>query len=292
MDDPNPNATRLVPARPDMGEAKKSGFLPRLPWRYIALAAALLGVIIGWFNWRQEQRAVELRAELRRVHGTELKEARQTYEASLARLARLIGDAADAPTTSFVDPSLQLQTLHESPGLYLRLPLSAANSPQKIAEGAREMDPDWIPSCLGLAPTTARELYEIGAFLLPEFVADLDQEDLMNLRVRRETLRQRTTKDMHALHAAMQAPWFMLVLQEGESRSDDPVRVFVWDLPREKLLLRARVRAQGILLTSRILSRGVETTGPSQTTGENGAVAANDCSIASALKREIAAARP
>jgi hypothetical protein len=145
------------------------------------------------------------------------------------------------------------------------------------------MEPDWIPSCLGWNPLTARELYEIGAFMEPEFIARVDEENLMKLRVREETLIQRMTKDRPGLEAAMRAPWFMLVLQEGKSRSEDPVRVFLWNLRENKLVLRARVRAQGILLTSRILSQGVTTDRAGKP--EGGAAGANDCSIAAALKK-------
>jgi hypothetical protein len=48
-------------------------------------------------------------------------------------------------------------------------------------------------------------------------------------------------------------------------------------------MLSARVRAQGILLTSRILSQGV--TSERDKPAEGGAAAANDCSIAAALKK-------
>lgn len=276
-----------------MGDAKRSGFLPRVPWLYVGGVGLLLGLVVFGFNWRQQQRAAALREEIRRVHTHELRGMREEYSAALGRLHGLIVEAARVPVTpggesgsgtfEFVASGWSFQGLHEQPGLYLRVPIEAAASAAQIAAAALQMEPDWIPSCLGWNPTTARELYEIGAFLQPEFIAHLDDENLLKLRVREETLNQRMTKDRAGLEAAMRAPWFMLVLQEGNSRSDDLVRVFLWNLREDKLVLRARARAQGILLTSRILSQGVETERGKP--AEGGAAQANDCSIASALKR-------
>jgi hypothetical protein len=243
------------------------------------------------YTWRQNQRAAALRVELRQVHDTQLKTDRADYAAALDKLTKLISSAASAPTTTQVDPSLLLETLRDTRGLYLRLPLDRTTSTEQIAEAALLMEPDWIPSCLGLGPRTARELYEIGAFLLPSFVANLDNENVMKLRVLQDTLDRRVNQDLPNLRADMNAKWLMLVLQEGATRTDDAVRVFIWDLERQQLLLRARVKAQGILLSSRILSQGVESPAGSPQAAANGAAAANDCSIASELKRQAAAAR-
>lgn len=287
MEEPN-KPVRLVPARPpDLGEAKRTGFLPRLPWRYLALLAAIVTLVIIGFNWRQEERAAELRVELRKVHTTELSGLRGEYTTALGGLQKLIMRAAAAPIEpSYVDEGFHFESLRESAGLYLRLPLERASSAEQIAAAAHVMEPDYIPACLGLEPTTARELYEIGEFLLPSFVAGLDAENLMKLRVREETLHQRLSKDLPSLRAAMHAAWIMLVLQEGPNRSQDPVRVFVWDMRRGKELLHARVRAQGIMFSSRILSQGTAAPGGGQNNA-GGAVEANDCSIASELRRAL-----
>lgn len=302
---------RLVPARPDLGEAKQSGFLPRLPWRYIGGFGLLVLVVVLGFNWRQEQRAAALRVELRRIHGTALRELRGEYNLALEKLQGLIREAARAqfdqmnetalqahmrkavspyvplphPAAEHVDESLSFEALRDAAGLYLRLPLDQVGSEAQIAQAAQQMEPDWIPACLGWNPTTGRELYEIGAFVRHEFIANIDRENVMKLRVREDTLKLRMEKDLPGLRAAMNAPYFMLVLQEGKSRSEQPVRVFLWDMRAHKLLLAARVRAQGILLTSKILSQGTTAERAAGKPDEGGAAQANDCSIASALKR-------
>ena len=284
---------RLVPARPPAsGDARHSGFLPRLPWRYLALLAVVVGLVSVGFNWRQEQRAAALRVELRRVHTTELNGLRGEYEAARAKLAQLIGSAAAAPLEAAeVDAGFRFESLRDGPGLYLRLPLAEAGSAEAIAQPARAMEPDWIPGCLGLEPTTGRELYEIGEFLLPSFIEAVDSENLMQLRVREETLNLRMNKDLPELRAAMAPAWFMLVLQEGKSRSEQPVRVFLWDMRGNKQLLRARVRAQGIMFSGRILSLGSAAPSGGQNNAA-GAVEANDCSIASELRRLTKPAAP
>jgi hypothetical protein len=271
------------------GGADQSGFLPRLPWRIILIGLAIVGTIVTGYNWRQNQRAAELRVELRAAHGQTLARERAQYEAMRAKLATLISSAASGPTATLVDPTLNLNTLRDTRGLYLRLPLERATSSDQIAEATLAMEPDWIPSCLGLGPHTARELYEIGAFLLPAFVANLDNENVMKLRVLQDTLQRRMTQDMPNLQADLNAHWLMLVLQEGPSRTETPVRVFIWDLQSERLLLRARVQAQGILLSGRIRSQGLDAQASNTNVAASGAAAANDCSIASALKREAAA---
>jgi hypothetical protein len=283
IEEPNRPPTRLVPARPDLADIQRSGFLPRLPWRYVVGLLLLVAAIVSGYSWRQEQRAAALRVQIRKVHETDLQALRAEYNAALDKLQGLITQAASMPLdeASF-DPSLRFEDLRDKHGLYLRLPLDHAGNAQQITEAARQMEPDWIPGCLGLRPTTARELYEIGAFLNPDFIAQLDEENVMKLRVREETLNLRMTQDLPGLRAAMHAPYFALVLQEGESRSEQPVRVFVWDMQQGKLLARARVRAQGILLTGRIFSQGASTERGDEATS---AVQANDCSIAGALKR-------
>lgn len=308
---------RLVPARPDMGEIKHSGFLPGLNWRFIGGLGLLLLVVIVGFNWRQEQRAAALRVELRRVHGTELRDLRREYVRALEKLQGLIGQATRMrfgrnvintglsehmrkiaspyvplpPDGEHVDESFRFEDLRGAPGLYLRLPLDQTGSAEQIAQAAHQMEPDWIPACLGWNPTTARELYEIGAFLLPEFIAHIDRENLMKLRVREDTLHQRMEKDLPGLRAAMDAPWFMLVLQEGKSRSEQPVRVFLWDMRQNKLMLAMPVQAQGIVLTSKIFSEGTPGERAAGKPGE-GAAQANDCSIAGALRRFQRPAQP
>jgi hypothetical protein len=106
---------------------------------------------------------------------------------------------------------------------------------------------------------------------------------VLSLRVQDEMLSRRIRADLPSVLGLTRSDWFMLVLQEGENRRDDPVRVFLWGLAQGELLLRARVQSQGVLLTTRILSK-TTTQAPPIDPDRAHSGAANDCSIASQIK--------
>jgi hypothetical protein len=279
-----PGKPRLVPARPPALEGD-AGYSRRLPWRYISLGAALLLLLYLGYDYKQQRKAAEIRASILRTYQGELAAPRATVSATRAKLEQLIlSAAAHSGTDSVVAPNFKLTDLRAGSGLYLRMALASATDSEHIAAAAKVMEPDWIPSCLGLDPTTAREIYEVGEFLAPEFLANLERESVIKLRVRQDTIARRTHSDLEQLLAAARSHWFMLVLQEGESRHDQPVRVFIWDLATQSPLLVARVQTQGILLTSHILSQGVDPKAQ-PALGERSRAAANDCSIAGGLKK-------
>ena len=81
----------------------------------------------------------------------------------------------------------------------------------------------------------------------------------------------------------MQADWFLLVLQQGENRRDHPVDVFLWDLRRNRQLLRARIQGHGLLVPVRLAFEG-QTPAPASGRPQVRSGAANDCSIASQIR--------
>jgi hypothetical protein len=288
MSTPTPKPTaRLTPARPDTRDEASSAYMPRIPWHFVLLGTLTLATVIGGFYWKEQRKAEQLRQSILRVHETELADARQAYVGLRDRLDELVLSAAKLPETTAdqVDERLRLSGLRSGNGLYLRLPLAEAATKERIAQAAESMLPDQIPSCLGLQPTSARGFYENGEFLLPAFVASTKTEtNVLKLRVQDEMLSRHIKADLPSVLGALRSEWFMLVLQEGDNRRDAPVRVFLWDLAHHgELLLRARVKSQGVLLTSRILSQGMDPR-LAQPGGERTNGAANDCSIASALK--------
>jgi hypothetical protein len=278
---------RLVPARPDTRD-DTSAYLPKIPWRFVLLGALTVTTVMGGYYWKEQRKAGELRAAIIRVHETELAQAREAYVGLRNKLEGLVLSAAGARADDQIDRRLNIPGLRSGSGLYLRLPLAQAQTKAGIAEGAKEMAPDLIASCLGLSPTSARGLYENGEFLLPSYLADVKkQTSVMHLRVQDEMLSRHIRADLPSVLGLMRSDWFMLVLQEGENRRDAPVRVFLWDLAHGDLLLRARVQSQGVLVSSHILSQG----SPARTAlpSERNTGAANDCSIASQLKQLTAA---
>ena len=280
----NKPVSRLVPARPT-SRGESAEYMPKLPWRYVLLGTLSIATVSGGFYWKEQRKADELRAQMVRVHETELAEARDAYVALRDKLEGLVLSAADSSTDTIIDRRLNILGLRAGTGLYLRLPLGQAKTKQGIADGAKAMEGDLIATCLGLSPTSVRGLYEKGEFLLPAFIENVKkQTSVMRLRVQDDVLSRRIRADLPSVLGQLRSDWFLLVLQEGENRRDAPVRVFLWDLAHSQLLLRTRVQSQGVLITSHILSKGLDTrTAPP--TGERTSGAANDCSIASQLKQ-------
>jgi hypothetical protein len=279
---------RLVPARPDAHD-ESAAYLPKIPWRFVLLGALTVATVMGGYYWKEQRKADELRAAIIRVHETELGQAREAYVALRDKLEGLIMSTDSAPIDNRIDRRLNIPGLRSGSGLYLRLSLAQAKTKKGIAQGAKAMGADLIASCLGLAPTSARGLYEKGEFLLPTFLDDVKkQSNVMRLRVKDEMLSRRIRSDLPSVLGLLRSDWFLLVLQEGENRRDAPVRVYLWDLAHGDLLLRARVQSQGVLLTSHILSKGLDPRS-APPAGERTSGAANDCSIASQLKQLTAA---
>lgn len=284
MDEEPQPPKRLIPARPH-SHSDSAGYLPKIPWRYVLLGTLSLLVVVGGYLWKEQNKAIALRASILRVHETQLAPARDAYLAARAKLERLIISAASGPSDDYFDKRLNLLGLRSGSGLYMRIPLAQAVSSPKIVAATKAMQPDAIPSCLGLSPLSARGLYETGAFLLPEFIAHLnDQNSVMHLRVRDDELSHHIRADLPSIMNMIHSQWFMLVLEEGQNRRDAPVRAFLWDLAHDALLLRARVKSQGILITSHILSKGVEPERAPEP-NEHNAEAANDCSISAAIRK-------
>jgi hypothetical protein len=273
---------RLVPARPHAADDARA-YMPRIPWHFVALGTLTLLVVMGGYYFKQRQKAEQLRDQMIQVYEVELSEAREAYTKLRDKLDGLIVSAAATDPKNFGDAPLKLASLRNGNGLYLRLPLSAAKTRDGIATAAKLAEPDHIASCLGLSPASARGVYEKGEFLTAAYLKKLkEQTDVLHLRVEDEMLSRKIRADLPSVLGLGRSDWFMLVLEEGEDRTDAPVRVFVWGLQHGELLFRARVQAEGMLLTTRILSKGTENAPPIE--GSKVRRGANDCSIAGKLK--------
>ncbi len=275
----------LRPARPDAaGSEERPSYMPRIPWRWVVLGTAALVATFGAYFLRREQRAEAVRQDMLTLHEERLSEVSSRYMAFRDRLENLIHEAAQAEEVeTWVDPRLNLAGLRAGEGLYLRLPLEAARVRENVPRAARGMSPDSIMRCLGISAMNVRGLYESGDFLTPEWVeAVRNEQDMMRLRVYEDQLGRHVHVDTPVVVDMMQADWFMLVLQRGENRREHPVDVYLWDLRRDRQLLRARVQSRGLLVPVRIQLDGQ---GSGSSTGTNPASGgANDCSIASQVR--------
>jgi len=279
----------LKPAQPEPEElATRPVYMPKVPW--VAVLSVVIAIVSAYsfYQAREGQRADELRRQLLETHEQRLVTVSESYRAFRARIEGWTMEVAAAgEPEQHVDPRLRISGLHDGAGLYLRVRASDAGNAESIARGALSMDEDAITRCLGIAPDSARGLYEHGDFLMPEWTEQVEAErDFLRLRVMDEQLARHITADVPVITTMMQARYFLLVLQQGENRRDAPVDVFLWDLASGDRLLATRIQASGVLLPVSIRSMLPEAPAaprpampPSMTSG-----GANDCSIAAQIK--------
>lgn len=255
-----------------------------MPWK--TALAVILGIVgvFTFYTVRQDRRKEALRQQMLDLHETQLTEVAERYMGFRRRLETLVTQAAaGGEPENWADPRLNLGGLRGGEGLYLRIRVEATDTPEHIRDGALQMDADAITRCLGIAPMSMRGLYEKGEFLTPAWVDHLREEpDMMQLRVLDDQLGRHIQVDAPVILSMMQADWFLLVIQQGESRRDHPVDVFLWDLRRNHQLLRARVQGRGLLVPVRLRFEGVQQ-GPAATIDPRSG-GATDCSIASQLR--------
>jgi hypothetical protein len=236
-------ALRLVPAPADTHDAAPD-YLPRFPWRGVVLSALVFAIALGSYRWKEQRKAAALQTAILSVHETQLAPRRKAYLALREKVDGLVSSAFRAPTDTFIAPRFSLASLRSRGGLYLRLPLIQAYSASSIADGAKAMHRDVVSACLRLPATSARALYDQGAFLLPSSLdAIRETSDVMQLRVQKEVLSQHMRADLPDVLVALRADWLLLVLEESERPVHDAgVRVFVWDLAQGELRFRARMQ--------------------------------------------------
>ena len=274
---------RLIPAQPH-AEDDDRAYMRRIRWRWIIFGAIVLLAVVTIHRVRENQKASALREQIVRVHETELKALSSRYRALRSKIEKWIIEASGKTADNFIDPRLNIDGLRKGKGLYLRLRFGYAVSKEKIAEYAVKVRPDAIAQCLGLKPEWARELYEKGRFLMPEWVDEARRSnDVMRLRVIDDELALRIRRDLPKIGDLLKSDWFLLVLQHGETRHDEPVDVFLWDIKRGESLLRARIKAKGMLVPIRFDAKDAPAPSTPPSSKSLGA-AADDCSIAAKIK--------
>lgn len=284
--DSPPAEVPLRPAQLDAEEGRPA-YMPRLPWKWMGLAGGLLLALMVGYRLRQTQRTESLRSAILAAHRDELGTLAGRYLGFRRRVEALVLEAGTADTETledWADPQLSFPRLRQAEGLYLRLPAAQATSAEGILDAALTMEPDAIGRCLGVAALSARGLYQKGDFLTPAWRARVvNAQDLNPLRVLEDQLKRHVDVDVPVVFSMLELQWFMLVLERGQSRIGQPVDVYLWDLPRRMLLLRARIQGRGVLMPVR-LAFGGAASAPSSASVPTHSPGANDCSIAAQLK--------
>ena len=278
-----PDKPRLAAARPAAAQESEA-YLPRIPWRFVILGAISLVTVITGYTLSERKKADTLRSQIVLVHQEQLAEPKRRYLAFRAKLESWITTAASRAPDSYADKRLRITGLRSGKGLYLRLSAKQASSATSIAKAANAMDGDLVASCLGLAPASARGLWEKGEFLTPEWLAEARKDEgVMKLRVTDEMLARHIRADLPAVLNMLRSDWFLLAIEQGPSRRQGAVDVFLWDLRSGDQLLRGRVHPSGVLLSARIASAGA--TERQALPNDPRGAAADDCSLAAQIKQ-------
>ncbi|MBX7191072.1 MAG: hypothetical protein K1X94_03390 [Sandaracinaceae bacterium] len=283
-----PSSPRLRAAKPDPEELEgRPAYMPSIPWKWALVAVlALAGVYFG-YQYREGARADAMREQILTTHEEHLAPIVERYRTFRTRIEDWTMEAANAGEPErWSDPRLRISGLHGGEGLYLRLHAEDATSREGVERGGRAMREDAITRCLGIAPASARGLFENGEFLMPSWLDQVREEpDYLRLRVLDEQLARNMSVDVPIVANLLRAQYFLLVIEQGENRRDAPVDVYLWDLRENRQLLRTRVQARGVLIPVRIdrMLPGVQVQDapgvPAMTSG-----GAHDCSIAAQIK--------
>lgn len=283
-----PSSPRLRAAKPDPEELEgRPGYMPTIPWKWAVLGVVILAGIYFGYQYREGARADAMRAQILSTHEEHLAPIVERYRTFRARIEDWTIEAASAGEPErWSDPRLRISGLHGGEGLYLRLTAEDAASREGVVRGALAMREDALTRCLGIAPASARGLFENGEFLMPEWLEQVREEpDFLRLRVLDEQLARNMAVDVPVVSNLLRAEYFLLVIQQGENRRDAPVDVYLWDLRENRQLLRTRIQARGVLIPVRIdrMLPGVDVQAapgvPAMTSG-----GAHDCSIAAQIK--------
>lgn len=262
-------------------------FLPKIKWRFWAPILALLVAFPLAWGIKRDREARRMRERLLREHavltatlGPEYRAVRQFVEASaLEAVGPYAGDLRD--------PALTLEGMTREPVLYGRLRVHEVHSPADVAASIRHRYPDQLYSCLGLEPRLARELFDKGAFLLPSFVdAVRGADSTERLHALREDLIFRLRRDTAMLVDHLRRRYLVLVVDEARASVDGPTRVYVYDLPARRVVLRARGEGADVRVIPFQMA-GLPTPPPRAHPLTGASVSGHDCSVANAARRAL-----
>jgi hypothetical protein len=273
----------LTPAEFD-GRAKNR-YRPRFPWARVGLVALAAALIAGAYFWRQRVRADALRDRMESRHAEVVAPVLDALQATKRDLEEKALSASTGAASRVVEAGVPLSALHDHEVVYLRIPAAALRSIEALRPAIDSEEPDAIGACLGLELTPLSELSEVPEVLTRKWLERTKEtNDMRRLSVREEQLDRAIERELPTLNQRVPADYFLLVVVQGKSRLTDPVDVFLWDLARDKLVLRSRTENRGRLIPVR------SQIGPAAEAGRavpEDPIAAADCSIAAHVKAQL-----
>ncbi|MBW2509539.1 MAG: hypothetical protein JRE81_12970 [Deltaproteobacteria bacterium] len=274
--------SELTPA--EFEGAPRNRYRPGLPWRRIGFVVLGVGLIVGAYFWRQKVRADALRERIYALHAEEVAPVLAALEATSADLRDKALSAKAGAARRLIRSEVRLSELHDDEVVYLKLRAPELRDVGTLQAAIEAPEEDAIGACLGLELTPLSALSDVPEVLTGKWLARSDDtNDMQRLSVREEQLARAIDRELPALKERLPADYFLLLLVQGQSRLEDPVDVFLWDLRRDELVLRSRTENRGRLLTVR--SQIGPKSESAAADGDPTAIA--DCSIAAHIKAQL-----
>ena len=273
--------SNITPAKYEEGGARP--FAQSLPWKGIVVAILFIGLFVGGYLYYQEKRTNALRDQVAQNFASSVRPAIPKIKAFESKINTWVMRASKNPNPkTWADPKLNINGLHGAQGVYLRILEANTTDTDKIAVATQLADEDAITNCLGFAPLTLKSLYAVADLTGDSWLNELSNtHDYMRLSVMQEQLANRTSRDLPVLLNVVQSDYLLLAIVRGESRFEDPVDVYMWDIKRNKPLLRTRTKAKGMLVSVKIALDGTPRGAAKPLPKKSGAA---DCSIASQIR--------
>ncbi len=274
--------SELTPA--EFEGAPRNRYRPRLPWRRIGFAVLVAALAVGAYFWRQKVRADALRERIYALHAAQVKPVLSALEATSADLRAKTLSAKTGAAERLIEAEVPLSALHDEEVVYLKVRAPELRDEASLWAVIDADEEDAIGACLGLELTPLSALSDVPEVLTEQWLARSDDtNDMQRLSVREEQLERAIDRELPALQERLPADYFLLLVVQGQSRLEDPVDVFLWDLGEDRLVLRSRTENRGRLITVRS-QIGPKSDGAK---AEGDPIAVADCSIAAHIKAQL-----
>ncbi len=274
--------SELTPAEFD--GVRTNRYRPPVPWSRIGVLLLVVGMSAGAYFWRQKVRADELRDRIEAQHAERVAPVLDELEATRSSLERKALDAKSGAANRLVEAPVAPSALHEKTVVYLKVRAPELASEETLRAAIHSEEVDAIGPCLGLELTPLSALSEVPEVLTAKWLERVhDTNDMQRLSVREEQLARAIERELPSLEELVPVDYFLLLLVQGQSRLQDPVDVFLWDLAKDKLVLRSRTENRGRLITVR------SQIGPKVglAKADSDPIVTADCSIAAHIKAQL-----
>jgi hypothetical protein len=264
-------------------------FKPRVNWRFWApILAVLLMFPLVWGIYRHRE-AKRQRARLLAEHAMLTGDLAPAYRARRAMVERLVLQSVAPWEGELRAEGFTYGELTREPVVYARTRLGEVRDLAGVYRSIRHRYPDQLLGCLGVETYPARDFFEKGEFLLPEFVdAVREAGGVPRLAALRSDLLFRLRRDTPLLAEGLRRPLLVVAVDEARASILGPSRVYVYDLRDGRALLRARSEGDAVTLVP-VRIHGIPAPPPTPSTSPRPTVSLHDCAVASSVRRALGA---